>query len=347
MGKVRKQKLENIQKNFEDKTGVQLNRKKRSVFSVGKMAAMTAALVFGFSLSAFAIRDFSSLDGDEVGFWATYLGERVICVQVENNSDKVLKFQEQLKLMRWKTGEEIVGEKEEIVFDGEKVEPHSVGMLTIDLSGAYDVDVLEQPLGEGDWYYLVLTNHNFVFGQDWMCSVDFDSTESDLEITVPDNDSEAGRIVTGEEGESGQTAAETGSGAASTLMLTDAGLRYADWTWPTENTLVTAQFGLQPNGYFSEEISVKGKEGDDVFAVADGTVMETGFDSKDGNYIVLQVEKGITVKYGHLKDIKVEAGQQVKAGKKIGKLGKTGMATGPRLSFAVYVDGEAVNPLEE
>ena len=94
-------------------------------------------------------------------------------------------------------------------------------------------------------------------------------------------------------------------------------------------------------------ISVKGKEGDDVFAVADGTVMETGFDSKDGNYIVLQVEKGITVKYGHLKDIKVEAGQQVKAGKKIGKLGKTGMATGPSLSFAVYVDGEAVNPLEE
>ena len=32
---------------------------------------------------------------------------------------------------------------------------------------------MENALQEGDWYYFVLTNNNFAFGQDWMCSFDF------------------------------------------------------------------------------------------------------------------------------------------------------------------------------
>jgi hypothetical protein len=44
--------------------------------------------------------------------------------------------------------------------------------MTVNLSKAYDMDTLEQPLTD-DWYYFVLTNNNFIFGQDWMCSVDF------------------------------------------------------------------------------------------------------------------------------------------------------------------------------
>lgn len=42
----------------------------------------------------------------------------------------------------------------------------------IDLSKAYDMDFLEQPLAD-DNYYFVLTNNNFMFGQDWMCFVTF------------------------------------------------------------------------------------------------------------------------------------------------------------------------------
>ena len=44
--------------------------------------------------------------------------------------------------------------------------------MTIDLSSAYDIALLEQPLTD-DSYYLVLTNNNFIFGQDWMCSIAF------------------------------------------------------------------------------------------------------------------------------------------------------------------------------
>lgn len=91
------------------------------------------------------------------------------------------------------------------------------------------------------------------------------------------------------------------------------------------------------NGFFSHHINIAGEQGDKVYAVAAGTVVETGFDSTIGNYIVLDMGDGTTVKYGHLNKVSVKEGEEVEAGEKIGKLGKTGMATGPNLYFAVYV----------
>ena len=82
-----------------------------------------------------------------------------------------------------------------------------------------------------------------------------------------------------------------------------------------------------------------------MYAVANGTVIETGFDVNIGNYIILDLGNNITIKYGHLSEISVEEGDSVKQGKKIGELGKTGMATGYNLYFAVYESGETVNPL--
>jgi len=42
--------------------------------------------------------------------------------------------------------------------------------MTLDLSRAYDLEALDEPLAQGG-YYLVLTNSNFVFGQDWICFI--------------------------------------------------------------------------------------------------------------------------------------------------------------------------------
>lgn len=42
--------------------------------------------------------------------------------------------------------------------------------MTLDLSRAYDLAALDEPLAQGG-YYLVLTNSNFVFGQDWICFI--------------------------------------------------------------------------------------------------------------------------------------------------------------------------------
>jgi hypothetical protein len=57
-------------------------------------------------------------------------------------------------------------------FEGTRIPARSSGVMTIDLSQAYDISVLERPLASG-YYFLVLTNNGFAFGQDWQCSVDF------------------------------------------------------------------------------------------------------------------------------------------------------------------------------
>lgn len=124
-------------------------------------------------------------------------------------------------------------------------------------------------------------------------------------------------------------------------------LMETEWLWPTVSEKISSPFGQQRNGAVSDHINIAGNEGDEVYAVGDGSITETGFDSVYGNYIVMDLGEGVTVKYGHLKEILVETGETAQAGAVIGLLGKTGMATGPNLSFAMYQDGEAVNPVKE
>ena len=74
---------------------------------------------------------------------------------------------------------------------------------------------------------------------------------------------------------------------------------------------------------------------------------EAAFESTSGNFIVVDLGDGITVKYGHLKKIKVSEGEEIKQGQVIATLGKTGMAAEPNLLFAVSINGEKVNPFAE
>ncbi len=124
-------------------------------------------------------------------------------------------------------------------------------------------------------------------------------------------------------------------------------LAYENWVWPTESEKISAVFGVGRNGVFSDHINIRGERSDAVYAVENGCILETGYKSSLGYYIVLELEDGITVKYGHLDKISVEEGDKVEAGDTIGEVGATGMATGPNLHFAVYVDEIAVNPLQE
>ena len=118
-----------------------------------------------------------------------------------------------------------------------------------------------------------------------------------------------------------------------------------DWSWPTVSKKVSAFYGGQGNGTHSDHIHIAGTAGEEVYVVADGTVMEVAFDGTYGNTVTLDLGDGIVVKYGHLQEIKVSSGDEIEKGEVIATLGKTGMATGANLSFAVTVDGETVNPL--
>lgn len=324
MEKYNKHRLENIQAIFEEQTGVNITKKGSNRFyGVRRTVALAGMMLCFLTLSAFAYSKFSSIAGDEVGFNPVYKGDGIFEITITNLSDKDLELQEQVKVMRWSSAEEVQGDADKIVFENKKIEAHSEGTIMIDLSEGYNIAELEEPLPSGDWYYLVLTNNNFAFGQDWMCGIDFDENVSDAVSYRTETETEPERIVYPSD------------------------LRFEEWTWPTISKTVSAPYGEQKNGNVSDHINIAGNMGDEVYSVADGIVVDTGFEVTYGNYILIELEDGITVKYGHLKEILVDNGEQVVQGQKIGKLGKTGMATGANLSFTVYENGEAINPIVE
>ena len=122
------------------------------------------------------------------------------------------------------------------------------------------------------------------------------------------------------------------------------------YVWPTESTIISNTFGERVHPITGEKkmidyIGIAGNEGDSVYAVADGDVIDVDFDNTLGSYIVLVTATGEEVTYGHLAGSKVPKGAQVKAGDIIGVMGKTGNATGPFLAISVKFNGEVVDPM--
>ena len=83
-----------------------------------------------------------------------------------------------------------------------------------------------------------------------------------------------------------------------------------------------------------------------VKAVADGTVIFTGFTVETGFVIILEHAKDFLSVYKHNASIHKEQGDLVKSGEAIANAGSTGdLSTGPHLHFELWNDGYPVNPL--
>ncbi len=63
-----------------------------------------------------------------------------------------------------------------------------------------------------------------------------------------------------------------------------------------------------------------------------------------GNTIVIDHGMNIFTSYFHLNEINIKQGSFVKKGDVIGKMGSTGYSTGPHLHFAIWKDGNFLNP---
>jgi murein DD-endopeptidase MepM/ murein hydrolase activator NlpD len=82
-----------------------------------------------------------------------------------------------------------------------------------------------------------------------------------------------------------------------------------------------------------------------VVAVSAGTVISAGWNGDGGRTVHLRHASGYETLYMHLSSIAVRAGQHVAQGETIGRVGSTGMSTGPHLDYRVRKDGRAINPL--
>jgi murein DD-endopeptidase MepM/ murein hydrolase activator NlpD len=80
-------------------------------------------------------------------------------------------------------------------------------------------------------------------------------------------------------------------------------------------------------------------------AVSTGTVVFAGFSGGSGRMVHLRHANGFESQYLHLSSIAVRTGARVSQGDLIGRVGATGLATGPHLHYALRRNGVNVNPV--
>ena len=118
---------------------------------------------------------------------------------------------------------------------------------------------------------------------------------------------------------------------------------------PVEGRIST-EFGMQRyiNGrlsYRHRGIDIAAPEGTPVLAAADGVVSlaDASF-LLHGQTVVVDHGHGVSTLYIHMSEIAVGQGEAVRHGQMVGRVGATGVATGPHLHFGVYAHHEAVDP---
>jgi murein DD-endopeptidase MepM/ murein hydrolase activator NlpD len=84
-----------------------------------------------------------------------------------------------------------------------------------------------------------------------------------------------------------------------------------------------------------------------VVSVAPGTVTLAGWTSGGGRTVRVRHNNGYESEYLHLSSLEVRAGQRVSQGDLVGKVGATGLATGPHLHYGLRRHGSYVNPVVE
>lgn len=105
--------------------------------------------------------------------------------------------------------------------------------------------------------------------------------------------------------------------------------------------VITSYWG---DGRGHKGMDLAADSGTPIYAVADGTVTASGFQSAYGYYVDVDHGNGIKTRYAHASVLKVSTGVQVKQGDLLALVGRTGNSTGNHLHFEVIVNGTRVNP---
>jgi murein DD-endopeptidase MepM/ murein hydrolase activator NlpD len=109
-----------------------------------------------------------------------------------------------------------------------------------------------------------------------------------------------------------------------------------EWVMPTSGYDISTWFGESgaswSSGYHTG-IDFATAYGTPGVAVANATVVQTGWDGAYGNQVRLQLENGDEVWYNHLSSIDVVSGQSVVKGQQVGRIGDTGNSYGAHLHF--------------
>jgi murein DD-endopeptidase MepM/ murein hydrolase activator NlpD len=120
---------------------------------------------------------------------------------------------------------------------------------------------------------------------------------------------------------------------------------------PLDGARISSRFGLRRHpilGYtrMHRGVDFAAPTGTPVYAAADGVVESVRRERGYGNVVRLRHQGGMMTLYAHLSRFApgLRAGQRVRQGQTIARVGSTGMSTGPHLHYEIHVAGRAVNP---
>lgn len=124
---------------------------------------------------------------------------------------------------------------------------------------------------------------------------------------------------------------------------------YDTFRFPLKDFRLTSSFGerispITGNPSFHRGLDLAAAIGTDVYASRAGTVAESGDNTVYGKYIIINHGEGWQSLYGHLSEILIPLQSAVQSGTLIGKVGSTGLSTGPHLHFELRQNGEAHDP---
>ena len=98
--------------------------------------------------------------------------------------------------------------------------------------------------------------------------------------------------------------------------------------------------------HYAQDFSDPENDHADVYASKDGTVLETGWNEIEGNYVMIGHDENCYTLYASLGEVIVKAEEEVKQGQKIGEIGISGQSTGSHVHFAIRRIPEPDNLLD-
>ena len=111
------------------------------------------------------------------------------------------------------------------------------------------------------------------------------------------------------------------------------------------NTSIGDGFGPRGN-HFHPGLDFPAAPGTAVVAARSGRVTWAGWrDGGYGNLVSVAHGGGVRTMYAHLSQVLVRRGQRVATGTVLGRVGSTGLSTGPHLHFELRLRGAALDPL--
>ncbi len=136
----------------------------------------------------------------------------------------------------------------------------------------------------------------------------------------------------------------------SVLWIPDARRSFPVFSRPVAWSRISSRFGFRRHPVlktkrYHDGFDMVAPHGAPVFSGDAGVITFAGWQGGYGNLIEIRHNK-TTTRYGHLSQILVQVGQKVKRKQLVGRVGSTGLSTGPHLHFEVRrnSDGKVQNP---